>query len=80
MLAIDDHHARLQVALRQGRDRQPGQYGGAQTLPAGVAKLALVQGFGAVMLYGGVAACRAAGALKSGSRGGYNLGTLASVA
>ena len=48
--------------------------------PAGVAELALVQGFGAVMLYGGVAACRAAGALKSGSRGGYNLGTLASVA
>ncbi|MNK82985.1 Multidrug resistance protein stp [compost metagenome] len=30
---------------------------GAGALPAGVAKLALAQGFGAVMLYGGVAAC-----------------------
>ncbi|MEG1324614.1 MAG: MFS transporter, partial [Janthinobacterium sp.] len=30
---------------------------GAVALPAGVAKLALAQGFGAVMLYGGVAAC-----------------------
>src|SRR5450830_804267 len=30
---------------------------GASALPAGVAKLALAQGFGAVMLYGGVAAC-----------------------
>ena len=30
---------------------------GAGTLPAGVAQLALAQGFGAVMLYGGVAAC-----------------------
>ncbi|PHV29565.1 MFS transporter [Janthinobacterium sp. BJB426] len=30
---------------------------GAGTLPDGVAKLALAQGFGAVMLYGGVAAC-----------------------
>ncbi|MED5612384.1 MULTISPECIES: hypothetical protein [unclassified Janthinobacterium] len=30
---------------------------GAAMLPAGVAKLALAEGFGAVMLYGGVAAC-----------------------
>ncbi len=30
---------------------------GAGALPAGVAKLALAQGFGAVMLYGGIAAC-----------------------
>ena len=35
MLAIDDDHAWLQVALRQGRDRQPGQHGGAQALLAG---------------------------------------------
>lgn len=30
---------------------------GAGALPAGVAKLALAQGFGTVMLYGGIAAC-----------------------
>ena len=30
---------------------------GVGALPAGVVKLALAQGFGAVMLYGGVAAC-----------------------
>ncbi|MNT55146.1 hypothetical protein D3C72_1923610 [compost metagenome] len=35
MLAIDDHHARLQVALRQGRDGQSRQHGGAQALLAG---------------------------------------------
>ncbi|MCX7289941.1 MAG: MFS transporter, partial [Janthinobacterium sp.] len=61
--------AAIQSALRQ---HVPGGLGGAalravaedlsagksaSALPAGVAKLALAQGFGAVMLYGGVAAC-----------------------
>ncbi|MDN2700465.1 MFS transporter [Janthinobacterium sp. SUN100] len=43
------------AALRALAEAVSAGKGGA--LPAGVAKLALAQGFGAVMLYGGVAAC-----------------------